>query len=333
MFIDRIIVEAIGGKGGNGAVAWSRAKYIPKGGPSGGDGGNGGAVIFQAEAQISSLEWFNFHRKLKAENGFPGINKSQQGRRGVNLVVKVPCGTAVKDAATGELLCDLVSHGQKWVACRGGDGGRGNESFKSPTNQAPVEWTPGEEGEEKKLELELKIIADVGLVGFPNAGKSTLLSKMAKIDVKIAAYPFTTLSPNLGFVEYEDYTRIYFADIPGIIEDAHNDRGLGLEFLRHIERTRCLLFILDAAGVDGRDPWSDFCALRHELEAYSPLLLDRPFIIALNKIDVEGSEELIALFYKKFSLPVKIMEISAQDEIGLELLKEQVYEQLRDLKE
>lgn len=326
MFIDRIKINAVAGKGGNGIVAWHRAKYIPKGGPGGGDGGNGGAVIFQAETQISSLSWYQFHRHLKAEDGRPGGSKRQHGRKGETLVVKVPCGTLIKDATTGEVLCDMVKNGEKWVACEGGVGGRGNASFKSPTNQAPLEWTPGKEGEVRDLELELKLIADVGLVGFPNAGKSTLLSNLSHIDVKIAAYPFTTLSPNLGFVEYEDYTRLYFADIPGIIEGAHNNRGLGLEFLRHIERTKCLLFVLDAAGIDGRDPWADYCALRSELKAYSPALLERPFLIALNKIDVEEAKEGIALFRQNYTGPAELLvEVSAQEEVGLNLVKDRVY--------
>jgi GTP-binding protein len=325
MFIDRILVRATAGKGGNGAVAWSRAKYIPKGGPAGGDGGKGGAVIFQTDPQISSLEWYQFHRILKAENGQPGSNKSQRGRNGINLVVKVPCGTVIKDAETGEILCDLIEPGKKWVVCEGGLGGRGNESFKSPTNQAPAEWTPGEPGQDRELELELKIIADVGLLGFPNAGKSTLLSEMAKIDVKTAAYPFTTLSPNLGYVEYEDYSRIYFADIPGIIEGAHNNRGLGLAFLRHIERTECLLYVLDASLSEDRSPWQDFCALREELKQYNSELLQKKFVVVLNKIDLEESKEGIALFRQNFSFAAPIIEVSALEGIGLDRLKIEVY--------
>jgi len=330
MFIDHITVHATAGKGGNGVVSWLRAKYLPKGGPSGGNGGNGGRVIFQAEVQTSSLEWYLFHRRLKAEDGRPGGSKCQQGRKGKDLLVKLPLGTLIKDALSGEILCDLTEQRQQWVACRGGRGGRGNESFKSPTNQAPNEWTEGEQGEVCELELELKLIADVGLVGFPNAGKSTLISSLAHIDIKIAPYPFTTLSPNLGFIEFEDFSRIYIADIPGIIEGAHRNRGLGLEFLRHIERTKLLLFVLDSAGVDGRDAWSDFCALREELRMYSPELLDRPFLIALNKMDREEAQAGLDLFLQKFSGgPDQLIPLSAQEGAGIDDIKSRLFQLLR----
>lgn len=326
MFVDQVKVEAIAGKGGNGIVAWHRAKYVPKGGPAGGNGGYGGTVLFQADAQLSSLDWFLFHRRLKAEDGRPGGSKHQQGRKGANLTLKVPRGTIIKDAATGELLCDLTSHGQKWVACQGGKGGKGNFSFKSPTNQAPVEWTEGDAGEQRQLTIELKLIADVGLVGFPNAGKSTLLSKLANIDLKVAPYPFTTLSPNLGFIEYDDFARLYIADIPGIIDGAHENRGLGLEFLRHIDRTKCLLYVLDMAAVDGRDPWNDFCCLQQELAAYNPQLLSRPYFIALNKVDVEESCAAIDLFKQNFKAShTHLLELSAQTGQGLAALIEKLY--------
>lgn len=318
MFVDRVTVQLSAGKGGNGVVAWRREKYIPKGGPTGGNGGKGGSVILQADAEIGSLDWYRNRRILKAENGRPGGPNLQQGRGGKDLVLKVPCGTLVHDVKSGELLCDLTDDGQEFIICRGGRGGRGNESFKTPTNQAPNKCTEGTEGESCEVELELKLIADVGLVGFPNAGKSTLIASLGNMDVKTAPYPFTTLHPNLGFIEFEDYTRIYIADIPGIIEGANRNRGLGLEFLRHIERTQLLIYILDASGIDGRNPTDDFRVLRAELESYNPEMLDRPFLVALNKIDTEESEEHIENFMDQYTLqPKSLFQISAYTGEGL----------------
>jgi GTP-binding protein len=323
MFIDRATLDLAAGKGGNGVVAWRREKYIPKGGPSGGNGGKGGSLIFEANAQVYSLEWFRNRRILKADNGQPGGSNNKQGRNGKDLILLVPCGTLVKDAHTGEVLCDFTEDKQQWVACKGGRGGRGNDSFKTPTNRAPNIFTEGKEGETLQVELELKLIADVGLVGFPNAGKSTLISALAKVRVKIAAYPFTTLQPNLGFIETQEYRRIFIADIPGIIEGAHRNRGLGFEFLRHIERTKLLIFILDASGIDGRNPTDDYQVLREEIEKYNPEMLERPFLVALNKIDTEEAEENIKHFRKKYQFPAgTLFEISAERRDGLpELLK------------
>lgn len=300
MFVDRVIIQLTAGRGGNGIVAWRREKYIPKGGPCGGHGGKGGSVILEADSQISSLDWYRNRRILKAENGRPGGPNLQQGRGGKDLVLKVPCGTLVKDADSGDLLCDMTDEGQEFLICAGGRGGRGNESFKTPTNQAPNKCTEGTEGKHCEVELELKLIADVGLVGFPNAGKSTLISSLGNLDVKTAPYPFTTLHPNLGFMQFDDYTRIYIADIPGIIEGANRNRGLGLEFLRHVERTQLLLYILDASGIDGRTPLDDFRVLRDELAAYNPEMLERPFLVALNKIDTEESKEHIENFVQEY---------------------------------
>ena len=258
MFVDRVVLELSVGRGGNGVVAWRREKYIPKGGPCRGDDGKGGSLILEADTEGASLEWFRNRRILKAENGRQGGPNCQQGRNGKDLTLKVPCGTLFKDSVTGEVLHDFTQDGEEWIICKGGRGGRGNNSFKSPTNQAPNKATDGTEGESRRVELELKLIADVGLVGFPNAGKSTLISKLASVAVKIAPYPFTTLRPNLGFIQFEDLKRVFIADIPGIIEGAHRNRGLGFEFLRHIERTKLLLFMLDASGINGRDPISDY---------------------------------------------------------------------------
>lgn len=321
MFIDRVKLQLIAGKGGNGIVAWVRAKYLPKGGPCGGNGGRGGSIVLQADAQLSSLDWFRNRRILKAENGAQGGPNQQTGRNGQNLILKVPCGTLVKDGETGEILHDFTTDNEKWDICKGGRGGRGNYGFRTPTNRAPNICTPGQEGEAIDVELELKLIADVGLVGFPNAGKSTLISALTRISVKTAPYPFTTLQPNLGYIEREDYTRLIIADIPGIIENAHQDRGLGLEFLRHIERTKLLIFVLDASGIDGRTPSSDFRILRQEISAYNPELLDRPYLVALNKIDTEESLGHLAEFHKEYSIPpTQLFEISAIDGTGIPAL-------------
>lgn len=332
MFFDRVVVQLAAGKGGNGVVAWRREKYIPKGGPTGGNGGKGGSIILVADTQISSLDWFRNRRIIKAENGRPGANNLQQGRTGADLILKVPCGTLVKNSRTGELICDLTEDQQQIVLCKGGRGGRGNESFKSPTNRAPNTCTEGTDGEMLDVELELKLIADVGLVGFPNAGKSTLISSLAKIDVKIAPYPFTTLQPNLGFIQLEDYTRIFIADIPGIIEGANRNRGLGFEFLRHIERTKLLVFVLDASGIDGRNPLEDFKVLRKEIEAYNPEMLERPFIVALNKMDTEEAQDHRQQFLKEYPFDKStLFEISAQRGDGLPTFIKAVTKKIKSL--
>lgn len=320
MFIDRVKITLVAGNGGNGVVAWRREKYIPKGGPSGGNGGKGGSIIFKADANVFSLEDYRNKRILKAENGKSGGRNNQQGKTAKDLVLKVPCGTLVKDAETGEILHDFTTHDEEWSACKGGRGGRGNDSFKTPTNQAPNYCTPGSEGESRKVELELKLIADVGLVGFPNAGKSTLIAALTHVRVKIAAYPFTTLQPNLGYIETEDYKRILIADIPGIIEGAHRNRGLGFEFLRHIERTKLLIFLMDASGIDGRNPMDDYRVLRQEIEAYNPEMLTRPYLVVLNKCDTEESHENIKLFKADYPRE-KAYVISALSGEGLPQLR------------
>lgn len=327
MFVDRVVLDLFAGKGGNGVVAWRREKFIPKGGPCGGNGGKGGAVTLVADSQVYSLEWYRNRRILKAENGMPGASNSRQGRNGKSLVLKVPCGTLVKNSVTGEILHDFTQDKEEWVICKGGKGGRGNETFKTPTHQAPNVCTEGTEGENIQVELELKLIADVGLVGFPNAGKSTLISALAHVRVKIAAYPFTTLQPNIGFIKREDLTRIYIADIPGIIEGAHRNRGLGFEFLRHIERTKLLLFVLDASGIDGRNPTDDFRVLRNELATYNPEMLERPYLVVLNKIDADEAEDNIKHFRKEFPMdPSRIFEVSAILNEGVKALEKALFE-------
>jgi len=323
MFTDRVNIHIAAGKGGNGVVAWRREKFIPKGGPCGGNGGKGGSVIIETDAEVYSLEWFRNRRILKADNGQSGASNDRQGKSGTDLILKVPCGTLIKDVVTGEVLHDLVADKQRVVVCQGGRGGQGNTYFKTPTNRAPNICTPGREGQKNELELELKLIADVGLVGFPNGGKSTFISAVADVKVKIAPYPFTTLRPNLGFIQKEDYTRIFIADIPGIIQGAHCNRGLGFEFLRHIERTKLLLFVLDGSGIDGRLPTEDFKVLRNELAAYNTELLNLPYLVLFNKIDAEDSAFNLEMFRQEFPDEKNLFVISAQQGDGIqEVLKE-----------
>lgn len=326
MFIDRVKIDLIAGKGGNGVVAWIREKYIPKGGPCGGNGGKGGSIKLIADAQVYSLEWYRNRRIIKAENGQPGASYSRQGRGGKNLILKVPCGTLVKDVNTGQVLYDLTTDGQEVVICKGGKGGRGNETFATPTHRAPNICTEGTAGESVNVELELKLIADVGLVGFPNAGKSTLINALAHVRVKIAPYPFTTLQPNIGFIKREDQSRIFIADIPGIIEGAHKNKGLGFEFLRHIERTKLLLFILDASGIDGRNPTEDYRVLRSEIAAYNPEMLERPYLVVLNKIDADESAENIVAFKEAYPEEAKrTYLISALQGEGVDKLQKAIF--------
>lgn len=323
MFIDSVTVSLNAGKGGNGVVAWRREKFIPKGGPAGGNGGRGGSIILRSDSQLFSLEAFRNRRILNAKNGGEGGSNQKQGKDGPDLILKVPCGTLVKDPDTQEVLFDFTEEGQDFLICKGGRGGKGNVCFKSSTNQAPDTCTPGTEGESCEVELELKLIADVGLIGIPNAGKSTLMTKITHVPVKIGAYPFTTLFPNLSFVQFEDYSRVLVADIPGIIEDAHLDKGLGLAFLKHIERTSVLVFVIDISGLEGRDPVGDFEILRNELREYSSEMVEKPFLVVLNKIDEEGASEQAACFRERVALdPHQIYEISALNEIGIQPFQE-----------
>ena len=291
MLIDRAIIFVRAGNGGNGAVSFRREKYIPKGGPDGGDGGDGGSVILLADPHLDSLADLTWHPHRRAEHGENGIRKCMHGADGKDCIVPVPLGTLVFDESTGELIGDLNTAGQSLLVARGGKGGLGNDRFKSPTNQAPRESTPGGEGVERTLRLELKLIADVGLIGLPNAGKSTMLRAVSRATPKVAEYPFTTLQPNLGIAELDAERRLVIADIPGLIEGAAHGAGLGHEFLRHVERTSVLVHLLDIAPLDGSDPVANYEAIRRELQEYSADLTAKPEIIVLNKIDLVPEDE------------------------------------------
>jgi len=323
MFTDTVTLSLSAGNGGNGVISWRREKYIPKGGPAGGNGGDGGSVYLVSDREVHSLEDYRNRRILKAQNGQPGGGNNCTGKTGVDLIVKIPLGTLIKKPKTGEVLKDFTEHGQTWEICAGGIGGKGNTEFKTATHQAPFVCTEGTPGEQIEIDLELKLIADVGFVGMPNAGKSTLISELAHIVVKIAPYPFTTLRPNLGIVEFDDFKRVLIADIPGIIEDAHANKGLGFAFLRHIERTSSLVYLIELASYQDRDPYEEFLMLRRELEAYNPTMLDKPFIVALNKIDQDGAEELAESFKLRYTYdPKTLFVISAKEGTNLNRLKE-----------
>ena len=306
MFIDYAQIEVSSGKGGDGAVTFRRDKYVPKGGPSGGNGGRGGSVIFEAHSNLSTLLDFKYKRKFFAGNGQPGGSSLKDGKNGKDVVIKVPTGTVVKDAETNEVLLDLSESGDRKILFNGGIGGKGNSNFATPTRRTPRFATTGKPGNYAKLILELKLIADVGLVGFPNAGKSTLISKISAARPKIADYPFTTLEPNLGIVRYKEFQSFTVADIPGIIEGAHQGKGLGLKFLRHIERTKILLFLID---ITSEDYQKDFDTLYNELKKYSKKLVEKQIIVSISKSDLVPEEEisdLQKLKFKKIKTPTLI---------------------------
>ncbi len=287
MFVDKATIQVKGGDGGNGCCSFRREKYVPKGGPDGGDGGNGGNVVIKTDPGVQSLVDFVYNRHFSGDSGTHGKGKNLHGKRGGDRVIKVPLGTIVTDRNFPDtVFADMDSEDSECVVARGGKGGKGNPRFFSNSNRVPREFGEGEPGEERELQLELKTIADAGLVGYPNAGKSTLLRAMSKAKPKVAPYPFTTLNPVVGMAEFPDFTRISIADIPGLIDGAHDDVGLGCQFLRHIERTKMLVYVLDAAGVDGRDPIEDFESLRRELELYMKGLSERPCMVVLNKTDL-----------------------------------------------
>jgi GTP-binding protein len=290
LFIDQVKVFLRAGKGGNGCVSFRREAGVPRGGPDGGRGGNGGHIWFVADAGLNSLSFFRFHPVNKARNGAHGEGSNRQGKQGADLELRVPAGTVVKDLASGEILHDFLLPGERFRVAKGGKGGRGNASYATSTHQAPREFQKGEAGEEKELFLELKLIADVGLVGFPNVGKSTLISKISAARPVIADYPFTTLTPNLGVVDLGERSFVV-ADIPGLIAGAHLGHGLGVRFLKHIERTKLLVHILDVSPFSGRDPVSDYTVVMEELAAFNPAVARRPQILVANKTDLLGADK------------------------------------------
>src|SRR3984885_696846 len=285
MFIDEVRIRVKAGDGGNGCLAFRREKFVPRGGPSGGDGGRGGDVVFVASEHHNTLLHFRFNPEHTAERGRHGEGSNRTGREGASIDVPVPVGTLVYDDETGELLHDFTRAGERFVIARGGKGGRGNQHFATPIHQAPTEHEPGRPGDEKRLRLELKLLADVGLVGFPNAGKSTLISRISAARPKIADYPFTTLEPNLGVVSVGDYRSFVVADIPGLIEGAHLGHGLGVQFLRHIERTRLLAHLVDVSESSGREPAADFATVMAELASFSEELAAKPMFLVATKMD------------------------------------------------
>ncbi len=291
MFVDRVKFKVKAGNGGPGCLSFRREKFVPKGGPDGGDGGNGGGVLFRASSNEQSLEALYYLPHCEAGNGTPGMGRNKHGADGDDKLIEVPLGTVFHDAETGAELADLSEEGREYSPVKPGRGGLGNTRFKSSTNQAPRTTKPASQGEEKSLILELKTVADVGLVGYPNAGKSSLLAAITDARPKRAPYPFTTLTPHIGVLHFSDFERITVADIPGLIDGAHANVGLGHAFLRHIERCPVLLFVLDTAGTDERKPWDDFYALKKELRMYRSELAERPAVIAANKSDLEGFAE------------------------------------------
>jgi GTP-binding protein len=323
MFIDHVTIRVKAGNGGSGCVSFRREKYRPKGGPDGGDGGHGGSVYLVADGRLSTLLDFRYHPNFKAESAEHGKGATKHGKSGSDLILKVPLGTVIKDADRNIILGDLTDPQQSILVARGGRGGRGNAQFATSTNQAPRHWEQGEFGEEGKLELELKLIADVGLVGLPNAGKSTLLSKLSAARPKIADYPFTTLKPNLGIVQYREHNSFVMADIPGLIEGAHLGKGLGTEFLRHIERTRVLVLLLDCSSEDIEQ---DFKALQTELREYNPELLNRPQIVAITKLDLNVDFDLVEI---KRTVSLPLCEISSVAGTGLVELKELIWQEMQ----
>jgi GTP-binding protein len=320
VFIDSAKIHVKAGDGGNGVISFRREKYVPKGGPDGGDGGNGGSVYIVADRNLTTLLDFRYAPHYKAERGAHGQGSRKSGLSGNDIIIKVPCGTLIKDAETGEVLGDLTEHGAKLLVAKGGKGGRGNQHFATPTNRAPRYAEPGEPGEERTLELELKLLADVGLVGFPNAGKSTLISVLSAAKPKIADYPFTTLEPNLGIVRYQDYKSFVMADIPGIIEGASEGKGLGLKFLKHIERTKVLAILLPANSPDLK---REYNILMNELKKFSPVLAEKPKVVVISKMDIAPEGFVLPKFRG-----VKVVSISSVAQQGLDALKTLLWEKI-----
>ena len=332
MFVDRIKVFAQAGNGGRGCVSFRREKYVPKGGPDGGDGDRGGDVVLRADSHTDNLTNLFYESLIKAKNGRHGMGKKMHGRGAVAKIVKVPVGTIVYEDRTAETgnrkeenkeskpVVDLTRDGQEFILCVGGKGGKGNVHFKSSRNRAPQQYTEGDEGEQGHFLLELHTIADAGLIGYPNAGKSTLLTKLSAARPKVAPYPFTTLHPIVGVLEFSEYRRARIADIPGLIEGAHRNVGLGHDFLRHITRCRLFLFVVDVAGSEGRNPIEDLQNLRREIDLYDERLSARPWCVVANKMDLPGAPENLEALRKRFS-STEIVDVSAMSGEGMEQLR------------
>lgn len=331
MFVDDVSLVVKAGNGGNGAVSFRHEKYVAKGGPYGGDGGKGGSIIFVGDSGLTTLIDFKFRRKINAKNGENGMTKNMFGKDAEDIYIKVPIGSVVYDKANDIVIADITKHNQEAVICKGGRGGRGNSSFATSRIPAPQFAENGEPGEEKEIRIELRVLADVGLVGFPSVGKSTLISVCSAAKPKIASYHFTTLVPNLGVVRVKDGRSFIMADLPGLIEGASNGAGLGIQFLRHIQRTRVIVHVVDMSGMEGRDPIDDYIKINKELENYDPKLLKRPQIVVANKMDIDGSKENLIKFKEKFN-DLKIVPISAYTKDNLDELLYEIANSLDNIK-
>ncbi len=329
-FIDEAIIFVQSGDGGSGCVSFRREKFIPRGGPDGGDGGRGGDVVLRTTLRKRTLKHFQFQRQFKAKNGSSGKGKRKTGKNGQELIIEIPPGTLVGDAKTGQILKDLTKPGENFIAAKGGRGGQGNSRFKTSTNRSPRFSQPGEPGETRTLKLDLKLLADVGIIGLPNAGKSTLISSISSAKPKIGDYPFTTLSPNLGVVQTSWGEPFVVADIPGLIEGAHKGAGLGIKFLRHIERTRILVHLIDALSIDLDDPLKVHHTINKELALYSKGLAKKPQIVVLNKLDLPGADEAANIF-KSAARDKQILLISAINKTGIKELKSHIVKLLDNL--
>jgi len=327
-FIDEVIITVQSGNGGRGCVSFRREKYVPRGGPDGGDGGKGGDVILKSTARLRTLYPFQFKRQFRAQNGAHGQGQQKTGRNGNDLTIEIPPGTVVKDADTDEILQDFTADGQSYSVARGGKGGLGNARFKTSTNRTPRYAQPGETGQNRELKLELKLLADVGIIGLPNVGKSTLLSNISSATPKIGAYPFTTLTPTLGVVETGRAEPFIIADIPGLIEGAHQGAGLGIRFLKHIERTRILIHLLDAQTIDPQRPLTDYETVNRELKFFNPRLTQKSQIVVLNKMDLPATDTAAAAFVDALDDQPVIL-ISAIKKKGLEKLISRILELLK----
>ncbi|HNX36280.1 MAG TPA: GTPase ObgE [Kiritimatiellia bacterium] len=328
-FVDHVVVHVRAGKGGDGSCSFRREACVPEGGPDGGDGGRGGHVIFKGSHDVDSLIALYFAPQLFAEDGVAGRGQKMYGRKGQDLIVRVPCGTSVFDTETGAQLADIVEHDQEVVIANGGKGGLGNVHFRTSTHQVPTEHTPGDDGEEFRLRLELKTIADAGLLGFPNAGKSSLLSCVSDAHPKIASYPFTTLNPIVGTIRYPDFSQLRVADVPGIIEGASAGVGLGIDFLKHLARSRVLVYVIDMAGTDNREPWKDYLTLRNEIEQHDAELLERPSLVLANKMDEDAAVKNLPKFIKKTGVtPLPVSAIDS-DHPGVAQFKQRLWDILR----